>query len=97
MTLCLHSKERRNPAYTLYSTGIIFEVGASLNLSNVYVSCYTHMQMELYCSQPRRLLLSALTSTWGFLQGGGFFLLSASSYAAALLGLTLYFWTFHVS
>ena len=22
---------------------------ASLNLSNVYVSCYTHMQMELYC------------------------------------------------
>ena len=26
-------------------------LGASLNLSNVYVSCYTHMQMELYCSQ----------------------------------------------
>ena len=25
-------------------------LGASLNLSNVYVSCYTHMQMELYCS-----------------------------------------------
>ena len=35
-------------------------LGASLNLSNVYVSCYTHMQMELYCSQlaavsPRHL------------------------------------------
>ena len=28
-------------------------LGASLNLSNVYVSCYTHMQMELYCSSGR--------------------------------------------
>ena len=37
-------------------------LGASLNLSNVYVSCYTHMQMELYCSQ-----LAALASADGAL------------------------------
>ena len=36
-------RRRRNPWHHL--------LGASLNLSNVYVSCYTHMQMELYCSQ----------------------------------------------
>ena len=36
-------EEEENPWHHL--------LGASLNLSNVYVSCYTHMQMELYCSQ----------------------------------------------
>ena len=33
-------------------------LGASLNLSNVYVSCYTHMQMELYCSSQATMLFA---------------------------------------
>ena len=45
-------------------------LGASLNLSNVYVSCYTHMQMELYCSQLtqprcRRSAMNRLSSVLG--------------------------------